>query len=277
MATFERRTLGGDVAAVHDAYAPDTLVLDVGRDFETLPPAVAEDLGLLVDALDPATYPREWLPDDAPAALVRYAGSDFTIGLPSDGTVVWTRQTVPPVVLVKFRARGTPEGFLDFLLAEAFVQVSLDVPESFLPFFGERYRDLDRAVDSTPADVYQVAAALYDAWLGLQTRDVFAGWADDYPALSDAWVDAGERLSGRLEGLPGEVARGEVSFAAATEYACSAVKHGLDLPTPFSALDTEAYREYGADYALSWAEKTFERLDAGAESALSSEPESSSE
>jgi hypothetical protein len=261
MATFERRSLDGEVAAVREAYAPDALVLDVGRDFETLPPAVAEDLGLLVDALDPTTFPREWLPDDAPEALVRYAGSDFTIGLPSDGTVVRTRQTVPPTVLVKFRARGTPEQFLDFLLAEAFVQLSLDVPESFLPFFGERYSDLDRAIDTTPADVYQVAAALYEAWVGLQSRAVFAGWTDDYPAIHGAWVDAGDRLEGRLADLPGEIARGKTSFAAATEYACSAVKHGLDLPAPFSALDTEAYREYGADYAVRWAEKTYEQLD----------------
>jgi hypothetical protein len=261
MPAFERRSLDGEPAAVRDAYAPDALVLNVGRDFETLPPAVAEDLGLLVDALDPATYPREWLPDDAPEALVRYAGSDFTIGLPGDGTVVRTRQTVPPTVLVKFRARGTPDDFLDFLLAEAFVQLSLDVPDCFLPFFGERYRDLDRVVGSGPADTYQVAAALYGAWVGRQTRPVFAGWADDYPALHDAWVDAGERIEGRLADLPGEVARGKTSFAAATEYACSAVKHGLDLPTPFSALDTEAYLEYGPDYAVRWAEKTYGRLD----------------
>jgi hypothetical protein len=264
MATFERRSLDGEVAAIRDAYAPDALVLDVGRDFETLPPAVAEDLGLLVDALDPATFPREWLPDDAPEVLVRYAGSDFTIGLPNDGTVVWTRQTVPPTVLVKFRARGTPGPFLDFLLAEAFVQLSLDVPESFLPFFGERYPDLDRAVDTTPADVYQVAAALYEAWVGLGTREIFGGWADDYPGTHEAWVDTGERLEDRLADLPAEVARGKTSFAAATEYACAAVKHGLDLPTPFSALDTEAYREYGADYAVRWAEKTYGQLnDAG--------------
>ena len=260
MSTFERRPLDGEVEAVHDAYAPDALVLDVGRDFDTLPPAVAEDLGLLVDRLDPVSYPSDWLPADAPDPLVQYAGSAFTIGLPADGTVVWTRQTDPPTVLVKFRARGTPDDFLNFLLAEAFVQVSLDVPESFLPFFGDRYVDLDRAVAAPPAEVYQVAAALYEAWVGRQTRPVFAAWADDYPALYDAWDDAGSRLEPRLESLPAEVARGKTSFAAATEYACSAVKHGLDLPAPFSALDTEAYLEYGAEYALQWAEKTFEQL-----------------
>jgi hypothetical protein len=260
MPTFERRSLSGEVASVHDEYAPDSVVLDVGRDFETLPPAVAEDLGLLVDSLDPASYPAEWLPGDVPETLAHHASSDFTIGLPNDGTVVWTRQTVPPTILVKYRARGTPDAFLRFLLAEAFVQVSLDAPESFLPFFGERYADLDAAVAAGPTDVFQVAAALYDAWLGLATREEFETWAADYPDLHAAWVDAGERLEERLSDLPGEVARGTTSFAAATEYACSAVKHGLDLPAPFAALDTAAYREYGADYAVTWAEKTYDRL-----------------
>ncbi|WP_372910440.1 hypothetical protein [Salinigranum sp.] len=260
MATFERRSLTGEVAAVREAYAPDSLVLDVGRDFETLPPAVAEDLGLLADSLAPASYPSEWLPDDVPETLAHYASSDFTIGLPSDGTVVWTRQTVPPTVLVKFRARGTPDEFLQFLLAEAFVELSLDVPESFLPFFGERYVALDAAVGSGPADVFQVAAALYDAWVGLQTREVFAGWGDDYPDLYDSWRDAGDRLAGRLDDLPAEVARGKTSFAAATEYACSAVKHDLDPPAPFAALDTQAYRDHEAEYAVRWAEKTFAQL-----------------
>jgi hypothetical protein len=260
MSAFERRPLTGEVEAAHDAYASDAIVLDVSRDFETLPPAVAEDLGLLADSLAPASYPLEWLPDDVPETLAHYASSDFTIGLPNDGTVVWTRQTVPPMVLVKFRARGTPEAFLQFLLAEAFVELSLDVPESFLPFFGERYAALDAAVDSAPADVFQVAAALYDAWVGLQTREVFREWDDDYPELYDAWRDAGDRLEGRLTDLPAEVAHGKTSFAAATEYACSAVKHGLDLPAPFAALDTQAYLDHGPAYAVRWAEKTFEQL-----------------
>lgn len=287
---FSRRDLGDDtpdglateLAAVRDAYAPDCLVLDAERDFETVPPAAAEDLGLLVDALDPASYPAEWLPDDAPQALRRYAGGDFTVGMPGDGTVVRTRQTVPPTVIVKKRAEGTPEPFRSFLLAEAFVELSADVPEHFLPFFGERYRDLDAAVPLGPSEVYQLAAALFDAWVGLHTRPEFVSWGgagdgdegnggdrngDDspdernrYPELHAAWVDAGERLTGRLDGLSGEVARGELSFPAATEYACSTVKHDLDLPAPFAALDTAAYRTHGADYAVKWAEKTFEKL-----------------
>ncbi|MFB6123205.1 MAG: hypothetical protein ABEJ78_07075 [Haloferacaceae archaeon] len=257
---FSRRTLPDDVADVRAAHAPDCLVLDADADFETLPPAAAEDLGLLVESLDPATYPAEWIPEDAPRLLHRYAGSDFTVGLPGDGTVAWTHQTNPPVVLVKARASGTPDDFLDFLLAEAFVQLGQDVPESFLSFFDGRYPDLDERVPLGPADVFQIAAALYEGWVGLGTRPVFADWDGDRPRLHAAWDDAGERLTGRVEGLPRAVARGETSFADATELACSAIRHGLDLPPPFAALDTAAYRDHGASYAIKWAEKTFEQL-----------------
>lgn len=259
---FTERSLPEDLEAVRAEHAPDCLVLDVDADFETLPPATAEDLGLLVESLDPASYPSEWLPSDAPALLVRYAGSTFTIGMPGDGTVTWTDQTVPPTVLAKKRAEGTPEDFLDFLFAEAFVQNGLDVPEHFLPFFGARYPDLDRATPLGPSDVYQVAAALYEAWVGIQTREIFREWAGDYPRLFEAWNDAGHRLEGRLSDLPSAVAQGRTSFSEATEFACSAVKHGLDLPAPFAALDTVAYVEYGPDYAVRWAEKTFGELTA---------------
>ena len=269
---FDRRALTDDVDAVREAHAPDARVLDVGADFETIPPAAAEDLGLLVDGLDPATYPSEWLPPDAPEALVSYAGPDFTVGMPGDGTVTWTRQTVPPTVLVKKRAEGTPTDFLDFLLAEAFVQVGTDAPEHFLPFFGEAYRDLDAVVPLGPADVYQIAAALYDAWLGIQTRSSFRSWEEDRPRLHDAWADAGQRLSGRLSTLPRAVARGQTSFAEATEYACSAIKHGLDLPAPFAALDTQAFVDHGPEYGVRWAETTFEKL--GEETAEETEGES---
>jgi len=262
---FERRDLSPAVASVRESHAPEALVLDVGADFETIPSAAAEDLGLLVDELNPSTYPREWLPDDAPSALVAYAGPDFTVGMPGDGTVAWTRQTTPPTVLVKKRAEGTPAAFLEFLLAEAFVQLGTDAPEHFLPFFGDAYRDLDEVVPLGPADVYQIAAALYDAWLGLQTRETFAAWEQTHPDLYDAWIDAGNRLEGRLSTLPRSVARGQTSFPEATEYACSAVKHGLDLPAPFGALDTQAFVEYGADYGVQWASKTFEKLEQGTE------------
>jgi hypothetical protein len=282
---FSPRSLDDDLAAIRDRYAPGTPVLDVESDFETLPPAAAEDLGLFVDALDPASSPAEWLPAEVPDLLQKHAGPAFTVGLPGDGTVVRTTQTDPPAVLVKRRAEGTPEDFLAFLVAERLVQIgcepasgavnagsSPDLPESFLPFFGERYRDLDAAIrrpdpetgESTtgfgPTDVFQVANALFDAWVGLHTRDEFASWEREYPRLFDAWEDAGDRLSGRLGDLSGEVARGDTDFPSATEYACSAVKHDLDLPAPYGALDTTAYRERGAAYAVVWAEKTFAAL-----------------
>ncbi|MFO7834858.1 MAG: hypothetical protein R6V31_12640 [Halohasta sp.] len=259
---FSRRSLSPTLAAAQTAYAPESTVLDVAQDFETLPPAVAEDLGLFVDALEPASYPDEWLPDDAPTVLERYAGPTFTIGMPGDGTVVWTDQTEPPTVLLKKRAEGTPEAFLDFLVAEAFVQIDCGVPEHFLPFFGPQYTELAEVTGLGPADVYQIAAALFDGWVGLQTREVFRSWAGDpeFEPLYGTWADAGDRLDPRLEELSGSVAHGEMTFPEATEYACSAIKHDLDLPTPFSALDTDAFREYGADYAIRWAEKTVAAL-----------------
>ncbi|MFP8957704.1 hypothetical protein ACLI4Y_13335 [Natrialbaceae archaeon A-CW3] len=260
---FEERSLSPTVDAVRAEHAPETLVFDVERDFETVPPAQAESLGLFVESLEPATYPDAWLPEDAPQLLARYAGSDFTIGMPGDGSIVWTRQTTPPVVLVKARVQGAPESFIDFLLAEALVEIGLEIPEHFLGFFEESYRDLDAAVPLDPNATYQIAAALYDGWVGLQTREVFADWDDDQPELAAAWHDAGSRLEGRLSGLPGAVARGETDFADATELACAAIKHGrdLELPAPFAALETDAYREHGPAYAIRWAEKTFRALE----------------
>lgn len=258
---FETRTLSADLEAVRDEYAPDALVLDVDTDFETIPPAAAENLGLVAESLSPASYPPEWLPADSPQLLKQYASSEFTIGMPGDGTVVWTRQTSPPSVLLKHRSTGTPEHFLDFLVAEAFVQLSFeDVPEQFLPFFGEHYRDLDDAIPLGPSDVYQIALSLYEGWIGLHTRDVFASWDGQHDDLYETWVETGERLDERLSDLPRSVALGETSFANATEFACSAIKHDRDLPAPFSALDAEAYLEHGPAYAVRWAEKTFEQL-----------------
>jgi hypothetical protein len=258
---FETRTLPPDLESVRDEYAPGALVLDVAGDFDTIPPEAAENLGLVVDSLAPATYPAEWLPDDVPQALRRYASSDFTIGMPGDGTVTWTQQTTPPVVLVKYRAKGTPDDFLAFLVAEALVQAgSGDVPEHFLPFFGEHYRALADATPLGPTEVYQVAAALYEGWVGLQTREAFVSWEGRHDRLYDAWADAGERLDDRLANLPRLVAMGRLSFAEATEFACSAVKHGRDLPAPFAALDTAAYLDHGPTYAVKWAQKTFEQL-----------------
>lgn len=266
---FDRRELSAEVADVRAVYAPNCLVVDVTTDFETLPAAAAEELGLFVDRLEPASYPDDWLPADAPAQLRRYASGDLTIGVAGDGTVAWTRQTEPPVVFVKRRAAGTPEQFLRLLIATAFVEIDAGVPESFLPFFGAAYADLAEAVPFDGAGVYQLAAALFDGWVGLQTREAFAAWDDasdetrhpTVPSLFDAWTDAGERLEPRLAELAGEMARGETSFPAATEYACSAVRHALELPAPFTALDTMAYSDHGASFAVRWADETTDRLD----------------
>jgi hypothetical protein len=258
---FDERPLSGALAAVRETHAPDALVFDCQRDFETLDPAVAEDLALVVDGLDPHSYPDEWVPADAPDELRRYAGGEFTVGMPGDGGVAWTRQTDPPAVFVKPRLQGSPEDFVSFLLAEALVEVGLDAPEHFLGFFEERYPDLVAATPLSPAGDYQLAAALYTAHLGLRTREVFADWDEAHPALFEAWLDAGERLTPRLDGLAGEMARGETEFPAAAELACSAIKHGIEVPAPFAALDTGAYRRNGPAYAVEWARKTFAALE----------------
>ncbi|WP_135830016.1 DUF7089 family protein [Halorussus halobius] len=254
---FEEQSLPDEVAGVRRTHAPDALVLDADSDFETLAPERAENLGLVVESLAPLAYSDEWLPEDAPELLRRFASPDFAVGMPGDGSVAWTRQTTPPTVLVKPRVEGSPEDFVDFLVAEALVEVGTGQPEQFLGFFAERYRDLDAALPFDAGGTYQVAAALYDAYLGLHTRETFADWADDRPRLFDAWQDAGERIEPRLDGLAGSMAREETDFPDAAEFACAAVKHALELPAPFAALDTEAYRDHGAEYAVTWAEKTF--------------------
>jgi len=257
---FTERTLADAVAGVRESHAPDALVLDCASDFETLPVAQAEDLALVTDAIEPRNWPAEWLPPDAPDVLRRYAGDDLRIGMPGDGSVAWTRQTDPPVVLCKPRLEGSPAAFSDFLVAEALVQVGLDAPEHFLGFFRDRYptfADVTRE-SLDPVETYQLAGACYEAYLGLQTRDVFAGWEGE---LFDAWLDAGERLEPRLADLSGAVARGETSFSDAAELACSAIKHASDIPAPFGALDTAAYLDHGPEYAIRWADRTVETLD----------------
>ncbi|MFB6172790.1 MAG: hypothetical protein ABEJ23_09670 [Haloarculaceae archaeon] len=257
---FDRRDLSPAVESIRDEHAPGALVLDAERDFETLDPAVAETLLPLVESLDPVSYPESWLPPDAPEELFHYAGSDFVIGMPGDGGVAWTTQTVPPTVFVKPRLEGAEDSFVDFLVAEALVEAGLGVPEHFVGFFEDGYRDLAAAVPLNSADTYQLAVALYDASVGLCTRPVFESWADDHPDLHAAWQDAARHLEPRLGDLPREVAAGRLDFAPAAELACNALKHGMDLPAPFAALDAQAYRERGAPYAVAWAETTFERL-----------------
>jgi hypothetical protein len=257
---FTNRDLSDAVAAVRAEHAPDALVVNCARDFETAPAEQAEELGLVVDTLDPVSYPNEWLPADAPEVLANYAGSELTIGMAGDGGVAWTRQTEPPVVFYKPRLDGSPDNFVDFLLAEALVEVGLDEPEQMLGFFGEEYADFAAAVADvlSPVETYQLAVACYDASLGLQTRDVFAEW--DGP-LFDAWADAGQRLSGRLEELPAAIASGELSVPEAAELACNGIKHGNELPAPFDALDATVYLEHGPSYAVEWAERVAETLN----------------
>lgn len=256
---FTQRDLPDDLEAVREEHAPDAFVFET-TDFETLPQSQAEELGIIVDAFDPIAYTEEWLPPDSPAQLREYVGRGFTIGMPDDGGVTWTTQTEPPSVFVKRRMDGSPDQFVDFLIAEAFVQAGLDLPEHFIGFFRDQYPDLASVTPLSPVETYQLAAALYEAYLGLYTRSVFKSWNDTHPRLYDAWADAGERLEPRLSDLSREVATDQTRFAAAAEIGCSALKHGLDLPTPFGALDTAAYRETGPEYAVVWTKKTFEKL-----------------
>lgn len=257
---FEERTLSPPLARVRAEHAPDALVLDCAGDFETLPRDALDDLALLTDEISPVSHPDEWLPEDAPEILRRYAGPDFVVGTPGAGSVAWTSQTTPPICFVKARVEGVPEPFVSFLIAEALVEIGLAIPEHFLGFFREQYPVLSRAIPRDPNSTYQIATALYTGWCGLHTRETFANWGGEEPELHAAWVDAGERLEGRVENLPSLVATGELDFAEATELACSAIKHGLDLPAPFGALDTHAYRNHGASFAVRWAEKTFAAL-----------------
>jgi hypothetical protein len=258
---FDERDLPAELSEIRSRHAPSALVFDVPRDFETLPSPIAENLLPIVDGIDPLSYDESWLPSNAPETLHRIAGGEFTIGAPGDGGVTWSRQTSPPIVLIKPRLEGSPAGFIDFLIAEALVEIGLDVPEHFLGFFEDAYRSLADAVPLSPADTYQLAAALFRAYVGRLARPVFAEWADTTPGLYAEWVDAGERLGPRLSDLSRDVALGETGFADAAELACSAIKHDIDIPTPFAALDTAVYEQHGAAFAVKWAEKTFDALD----------------
>jgi hypothetical protein len=259
---FETRELSPALETVRARHAPEALILESQADYETIPPAVAENLAPIVDAFAPISYPAAWVPASAPQQLRRLATDEFTIGAPGDGGVLWTHQTEPATVVVKPRLEGSPDGFVQFLIAEALVEAGTGRPEHFLGFFESGYVALTEA-GLSPADSYQLAVALYDAHRGLATREVFREWGAEEPALAalhDSWLDAGSRLEPRLEGLSGEVARGETSFAAAAELGCAAIKHALDPPTPFGALDTAAYADSGAPFAVRWAEKTIGAL-----------------
>jgi hypothetical protein len=257
---FDERSLSSSLERVRERHAPEALVLDCADDFDSLPAEALDDLALLTDSLSPTSYPDEWLPDSVPDVLRRYAGGDLVVGTPGAGSVAWTTQTDPPVCFVKARVEGVPEPFVEFLIAEALVEIGLGLPEQFLGFFGERYPDLDRALPLGPNGTYQMASALYAGWRGLHTREVFAAWDGEEPELHGAWIDAGQRLEPRLSELPALVASDELDFLEATELACGAIKHDPDLPAPFGALDTHAYREHGPPFAIRWVERTFKTL-----------------
>ncbi len=257
---FTERTLTEPLEAVRETHAPEALVFDCAQNFETLPSAQAEELGLVIDAFHPHEYKHEWLPPDAPDALVTYVDSELAIGMPEDGSVVWTRQTDPPIVFCKPILDESPDAFAEFLIAEALVESGLGEPEQFLGFYEGEYRAFADGVREklSPGETYQLAAACYTAYLGLQTRDIFAQWDDP---LFSAWVDAGERLEGRLAELPSAIARGQTSFTDGAELACSAIKHGGEIPMPFQALDASVYLEHGAAYAVEWATRTVSAVE----------------
>lgn len=258
---FDRRPLPDELDAVRDAHAPGAIVLDCEEDFGALRPSVAENLLAIVDDVDPISHDEAWVPADAPGALDRLAGGEFTVGMPGDGGVAWTRQTDPPVVFVKPRLGDSPSGFVEFLIAEALVEIGVDRPETVLGHFRDEYSSLDAAVPLSATDTYQVAVALFDAYVGLHTRPEFRSWSGEHDALYGEWVDAGERLEPRLADITGSVSAGRTGFADATELACSALKHGIEVPSPFAALDDDAHRKHGAAFALKWAERTFETID----------------
>lgn len=257
---FTERTLTEPLETVRATHAPDALVFDCAQNFETLPSAQAEELGLVIDSFQPHEYKPEWLPPDAPDALVTYVDSELAIGMPGDGSVAWTRQTDPPIVFCKPLLAESPDAFAEFLIAEALVEVGLAEPEQFLGFYQTAYPEFAAGVGEklNPVETYQLAAACYMAYLGLQTRDIFAQWDDP---LFSAWLDAGERLEERLSTLPKAIARGQTSFTDGAELACSAIKHGGEIPMPFQALDASVYLEHGPAYAVEWATRTVSALE----------------
>lgn len=252
---FTRRDLPDDLADIRTEHAARARVLETDREFETMPQDWIYDLAMITEDIQALRHPTSWVPDDAPAALQRTTGRNPAIGLPTDGTVAWTRQTDPPLVFVKPRAEGLPAGFRDFLIAEALLEVGIQAPETPICFFRDEYPAVHGVFDD-PQDAFQSAAALTTAWIGGQTRETFLTWAETSPRLYDVWEDAGSRLRGRIEELDSLIASGQLRMPDATELACSAIKHDLALPAPFDALDVEAYIEQGAPFGRRWIEES---------------------
>lgn len=258
---FHSYGMRDDLRNLRDDYMADVEVIECAREFETMPEDWVYELAIITDAIDPVTYPPEWIPPSAPAALDRHVGADPVVGLPGDGGVTWTKQTDPPLVIVKPRLGGAPEDFRDFLVAEAIVQLSLAHPETAIAFFRESYPTMQTATGDDADLAFRLAVSLFDAWKGLSTRKHFREWGDDYARLHAAWEDAGQRLGPRIDSLPALLSNRSIRFGEATELACSAIKHDIPLPTPYDALDVDAYRERGAPFAVRWTERTLEQLD----------------
>lgn len=252
---FDALSLTEELATLRDDVAPAVRVVETEQEFETMPTEWLFELALITDDLHPLAHPDTWVPAEALPAARRTTERDPTIGMPDDGSVSWTRQTDPSMVFVKPRASGLPETFRDLLIGEALIEVSGDYPETPVCFFQDAYRSVQEAVGS-PTVAFQLAAALRTGWIGRETRDVFQGWESSYPALYDGWVDAGERLEGRVNELSALMAADELSIADATELACNAIKHDIPLPAPFAAIDVDAYTEQGAPFARRWIEET---------------------
>lgn len=254
---FAARDCSADVRALSEEVLAEGLIVDCAREFDVLSEELLYELALFTHDIDALSYSDDWIPDDAPAPIARLARPNPVVGRPGQGSVTWTRQFNPPLVIVKPRGRELPASFLDFLLAEALLVCSLELPEHPLGFFTDRYPTLQTMVGD-PDSAMRFANALYAAWVGLSIRPRFEAWADNHPALHAAWRNAGRLLSERVVELPELQARGEIDLLTATELASSALKHGHELPAPFDALDVDAFRTEGADYALRWLERTID-------------------
>ena len=257
---FSEYALGEDLIELCENTDCDTLVVESQRDFEALPEDALFEVALLTEDISPTPCPESWLSEDSPQTLSRLTKNDLAIGLPGDGSVTWTAQTTPPLIIIKPRIAGAPTDFKDFLIAEAILQLSRDHPEHLLSFFREDYRSLEGAVNGDSDLSYRLAIALYRGWQGLDTRASFQTWEEKYPRLGAAWSSAGGHLEGRVSELPTLLADGTMGFGAATELACSALKHDISLPAPFRALDVESFRDHGARFAIKWAERTYAQL-----------------
>lgn len=261
LAMFTAHHLTPELEELRDELLPSALVLECEQEFEAMPEDWVYELALITESFDPLSHPEEWIPTDAPPSVGRLADGEPSIGMPGDGGISWTAQTEPPLVFLKPRLQGVPEGFRDFLIAEALLQCSLGLPEEPVGWLGEEYPAFQEAAGGAPDAAYRLAAALMEGWNGLETRDHFATWESGYPGLHHAWVDAGDRLVERIDSLPRLVANGTLSFVDATELACSAIKHELALPSPYDALDEDAFREHGPAFAIRWTAETVGESD----------------